>query len=99
LCIIITPNGCDAFRKARPRWWHQLWGRKHPSFLDDEFWERQLAGIPHVLMSRSEDGSVPFPVECLTRAILEEMRPFDLSGDELIVVAWLPQRDHCAQAI
>ncbi len=99
LCIIITPNGCDAFRKARPRWWHELWGRKHPNFLDDQFWKRQLAGIPHVLMSRSEDGSVPFPVECLTHAMLEEMRPFDLSGDELVVVAWLPKQDRCAQAI
>jgi cyclopropane fatty-acyl-phospholipid synthase-like methyltransferase len=91
LCIIITPNGCDAFRKKLPQRWHQLWGRKHPNFLDDQFWWGQLAGIPHALMSRSEDGSVTAPICDITPDNIGEGRQFDLSGEELILVAQIPR--------
>lgn len=92
LCIIITPNGCDEFRKSNPSRWHQLWGRKHPNFLDNLFWEKLLEGIPHALMSRSEDGSVAAPLDQITRESLMSHQKFDLSGEELILVADIPAR-------
>jgi SAM-dependent methyltransferase len=91
LCIIITPNGCDAFRKKRQQRWHQLWGRKHPNFLDDEFWEHQLGNIPHVLMSRSEDGSVIAPLGKISPETIGAGRKYDLSGEELILIASIPK--------
>lgn len=87
LCIIITPNGCDAFRRKSPHRWHELWGRKHPNFLDDEFWKGRLEGIPHALMSRSEDGSLVAPLDEITPDTLQEGRQYDLSGEELILIA------------
>jgi SAM-dependent methyltransferase len=91
LMIVITPNGCDAFRKARPNRWHELWGRKHPNFLDEKFWSRLLGNMPHAMMSRSEDGSVIAPLDSITIGLLEKHTEFDLSGEELIVVARLPK--------
>lgn len=87
LCVIITPNGCDAFRKRRPGRWHQLWGRKHPNFLDDTFWKRLLNGTPHALMSRNEDGTVTAPLEEIHPDNIGNLHSFDLSGEELILLA------------
>ena len=91
LMIVITPNGSDAFRKVRPSRWHELWGRKHPNFLDGEYWQKLLKPYPYVLMSRSEDGSVIAPLDSITMEVLEKQTAHDLSGEELIVVAWLPK--------
>lgn len=91
LCIIITPNGCNAFRNQRPDRWHQLWGRKHPNFLDDEFWRQQLGNIPHALMSRSEDGSVGAPLDEISPATIGANSKYDLSGEELILIAHIPK--------
>ena len=91
LMIIITPNGSDAFRKVRPSRWHELWGRKHPNFLDGEYWQKLLKPYPYMLMSRSEDGSVIAPLDSITMEVLEKQTAHDLSGEELIAVAWLPK--------
>jgi 2-polyprenyl-3-methyl-5-hydroxy-6-metoxy-1,4-benzoquinol methylase len=90
LFIVITPNGSDEFRKTRPTRWHELWGRKHPNFLDKRFWENLLGDVPHIIMSRSEDGSVLAPLESIDPGHLANPIRCDLSGEELIVVASLP---------
>jgi SAM-dependent methyltransferase len=90
LFIVITPNGSDAFRKTRPARWHELWGRKHPNFLDERFWEKLLEDVPHVIMSRSEDRSVLAPLESIDLEALANPIRYDLTGEELIVVASLP---------
>lgn len=95
LLIVITPNGCADFRKARPSRWSELWGRKHPNFLDDMFWRKLLGSIPHAIMSRNEDGSVVAPLEALCPELLKASQTFDLSGEELIVVARLPKQESC----
>jgi len=92
LFITITPNGSEAFREVRPKRWHELWGRKHPNFLDGTFWTERLGAFPHTLMSRSEDGSVSAPLGQISRESLNQNRSFDLSGEELITVAWLPAK-------
>jgi len=96
VAIIITPNGSEAFRKARPSRWHELWGRKHPNFLDDVFWGKCLAKYPHVLMSRNEDGSVVAPLSALTDESLLAETQFDLSGEELIVLVRLSKNETAA---
>jgi len=87
LFIVITPNGSEAFRKARPSRWHELWGRKHPNFLDDQFWQNLLGVTPHAVMSRNEDGSVTAPLDSINPESLGKLSDFDISGEELIVVA------------
>lgn len=89
--IVITPNGSDAFRKVRPSRWHELWGRKHPNFLDVVYWKNFLKPYPHTIMSRSEDGSVIAPLDSITMKMLETKTYHELSGEELITVAWLPK--------
>jgi SAM-dependent methyltransferase len=91
LMVVITPNGSDAFREAKPGRWHELWGKKHPNFLDEKFWKKLLGDIPHAIMSRSEDGSVLAPLGDLTPQTLTGTHAYDLSGEELIVVAMLPK--------
>ncbi len=88
--IIITPNGCQEFRDKRPGRWHELWGRKHPNFLDDKFWHQLLGSLPHAILSRSEDTSVKAPISELTRESLLSGKGYDLSGEELIVVGSIP---------
>lgn len=93
LLVVITPNGCDAFRKARPSRWSELWGRKHPNFLDEKFWEKLIGTSPHAIMSRSEDGTVVAPLRELSLESLQAKRDYDLSGEELIVVAQFQRRE------
>jgi 2-polyprenyl-3-methyl-5-hydroxy-6-metoxy-1,4-benzoquinol methylase len=93
LLIVITPNGCADFRAARPSRWHELWGRKHPNFLDEKFWRAILGSIPHAIMSRNEDGTVVAPLDSLCPELLKASQKFDLSGEELIAVAQLPKQE------
>ena len=95
LLIVITPNGCADFRKARPSRWSQLWGRKHPNFLDEKFWRKLLGSIPHAIMSRNEDGSVVAPLAALCPESLNVSQKFDLAGEKLIVIARLPKQELC----
>jgi len=91
IAVIITPNGSEAFRKKRPGRWHELWGRKHPNFLDEVFWSKLLAPYPHAIMSRNEDGTVRAPLATVSMEILEKQCLFDVSGEELIVIVRLPR--------
>ncbi|MBU1109743.1 MAG: class I SAM-dependent methyltransferase [Candidatus Riflebacteria bacterium] len=37
--VAFTPNGSEGFRKKNRKAWNQLWGKVHPNFLDDNFYE------------------------------------------------------------
>jgi 2-polyprenyl-3-methyl-5-hydroxy-6-metoxy-1,4-benzoquinol methylase len=40
--VAFTPNGSLHFRAAAPHIWHRLWGKVHPTMIDEEFYRQAL---------------------------------------------------------
>lgn len=82
LFVAITPNGSLGYRAAAPESWHRFWGDVHPNMLNDEFWAREFAGVPHFI------GSLP---DCRNRLAGWLHAPAQLresqNGHELICIA------------
>ena len=53
--IFLTPNGCEARRRADSMAWSQSWGAVHPNLLDDGFYKATANGRSLLLASDPYD--------------------------------------------
>lgn len=84
LFVAFFPNGSAPARATVPAW-SKLWGEVHPNFLDDCFFNREIADRPRLF------GSSPIEIDArhadwLTHADLPAAQYLnDLRGDEMFV--------------
>lgn len=83
LFIAFTPNGSEAFRRARPWNWMKAWGLVHPNLLDDRYYQTVCANRRHLITSS------PYATRELGqwRAGSINRTVGDLAGDELCFAA------------
>jgi 2-polyprenyl-3-methyl-5-hydroxy-6-metoxy-1,4-benzoquinol methylase len=55
LFVAFTPNGSEHHRRTSFEVWHKLWGIAHPNFLDEVFYQKSFAKIPHFMSSNQYD--------------------------------------------
>ncbi len=65
LFVAIVPNGTLDYRMADPGSWRQLWGKVHPNFLDDRFFEAAAGDLVRL------HASFPVAIGSRARAHLE----------------------------
>jgi hypothetical protein len=80
--VALTPNGSDAFRRARPGSWRQLWGEVHPNLLDEVYYQSIAGDRPCFI------ASTPVNAARLAAWSAGETEPRiidDLTSDEIFV--------------
>lgn len=55
LFIAFTPNGSNSYRDKHFASWQQLWGLKHPNFLDENFYKAYFSNYPNYITSSPYD--------------------------------------------
>lgn len=55
--IAFTPNGSEQFQRIDPKAWRMLWGKVHPNFLDEKYYETAFKGKRHFIASSPVDGA------------------------------------------
>lgn len=53
--VAFTPNGCAEFRRNNPAGWRNMWGKVHPNFLDEVFYEQHFSRSKRLYLSREGD--------------------------------------------
>jgi 2-polyprenyl-3-methyl-5-hydroxy-6-metoxy-1,4-benzoquinol methylase len=86
LFVAFTPNGSEQHRRTNFEVWHRLWGLVHPNFLDEVFYEKSFAKIPHLVSSK------PYDLQQLAQWTASNRLPSisRLDGDELLIAARTP---------
>lgn len=82
LFIAVTPNGSAEFRAKHAERWDRLWGKVHPNFLDNEYYQSKFATVPYFVTS--ELGRLS---ELSVWAGKPNQGQGDLSGWELLAIA------------
>ena len=82
--IAFTPNGSIACKAAHSKKYHKSWGRLHPLYLSDAFYNNQLPEYPKLLFSA--DYRKPYPVDEIRKWNRTNNLTLDLSRRELILV-------------
>ena len=81
LFIAFTPNGSDAYKSKNYTSWHKTWGKVHPQFIDDIFYNTEFQSYPRVY------ASSPYDLDKLRYIRLDDNSSHyvdDLSGPELL---------------
>ena len=84
LFVAYTPNGSEKCRQANPRRYHESWGRLHPLYLDEAFYQSQLADHPKMFASSSY--GTQFDLEQISNWDQRSDLTLDLSLNELLTV-------------
>lgn len=86
--VAITPNGGTEARGRNSKIWHKLWGRRHPIFIDGEYWFSAFRDWEKLAFSRSPfSGDSTIPYKKISLQALQASAQLDLSGDELVFIA------------
>lgn len=83
LFVSFTPNGSEEFRMSNPSAFHRLWGRVHPTVVDDAFYKHLFAESAFLLDSN------PYDYTAIEQWDRRNPLVIDLSGSELMVAAVL----------
>jgi 2-polyprenyl-3-methyl-5-hydroxy-6-metoxy-1,4-benzoquinol methylase len=86
-CIVtLCPNGSPEFRKKNPAGFHFAWGQVHPNYLNANFFKKYFAAMPLFVTT------TPFDMEQLQRWDKQSQFTGDLSGEELLAIAFPHQK-------
>lgn len=88
LFVAVTPNGSAASMHADARRFHRCWGRVHPFYLNDEFYQRSFGEMPKLM------ASPPYELTGIQQWDQRSDLTMDLCGWELLVAAVVNPDDH-----
>ena len=79
LFIAVCPNGSEEFRKNNFYSFHHSWGKVHPNYLTNEFYQKRFSNNPYYI------GSSPFNFDRISKFDREQYID-SLCGEELILI-------------